>query len=171
MSAKPPSTKAIEDRIRGAGLRCTRARVAVLGQLLRATGPLTHAEMADELADEGYDRATIYRNLTELTEAQLATRVDLGDHVWRFELKRHHAEGGLGEDHPHCVCTSCGEVSCLDDDDGIRDHPGDYFDRLLAACLPAARTGPVGGAIAEVLDAREAVQTAIAWLERTFSAP
>jgi len=115
MSAKPPSTKSIEDRIRGVGLRCTRARVAVLGQLLRATGPLTHAEVVDELADEGYDRATIYRNLTELTEAQLATRVDLGDHFWRFELKRHHAEGGLGEDHPHFVCTSCGEVSCLDD--------------------------------------------------------
>ena len=115
MSDQPLSTKAIEDRIRGAGLRCTRARVAVLGQLLRATGPITHAEMADELADEGYDRATIYRNLTELTEAQLATRVDLGDHVWRFELKRHQAEGGLGEDHPHFVCTDCGEVSCLDD--------------------------------------------------------
>ena len=115
MPAKSSSTKAIEDRIRGAGLRCTRARVAVLGQLLQATGPLTHAEMADALADEGYDRATIYRNLTELTEAQLATRVDLGDHVWRFELKRHHAEGGLGEDHPHFVCTTCGEVSCLDD--------------------------------------------------------
>ncbi len=115
MSARSPSTQAIEDRIRGAGLRCTRARVAVLGQLLRASGPLTHAEMADELAGEGYDRATIYRNLTELTEAQLATRVDLGDHVWRFELKRHHAGGGLGEDHPHFVCTSCGEISCLDD--------------------------------------------------------
>jgi len=115
MADKPLSIKAIEDRIRGAGLRCTRARVAVLGRLVRASGPLTHAEMADELADEGFDRATIYRNLTELTEAGLATRVDLGDHVWRFELKRHHAEGGLGAEHPHFVCTSCGEISCLDD--------------------------------------------------------
>ena len=107
---------AVKACIRQAGLRCTPARVAVMQHLDRAHGPRTHAEVAESLADHGFDRATIYRNLIELTEAKLVNRVELGDHVWRFERKRP-ADGGAGhaEDHPHFVCTTCGEVSCLDD--------------------------------------------------------
>jgi Fe2+ or Zn2+ uptake regulation protein len=83
--------------------------------MLGASGPATHAEVSEALSDRGFDRATIYRNLTELTEAKLLTRVDLGDHVWRFDARRQHDGHAGGEDHPHFVCTSCGEVSCLDD--------------------------------------------------------
>jgi Fur family ferric uptake transcriptional regulator len=114
-STDPESIDAVKSLVRGAGLRCTAARLAVMQHMLGATGPATHAEVSESLADRGFDRATIYRNLTELTEAKLLTRVDLGDHVWRFDAKRHHDGHGSGEDHPHFVCTSCGEVSCLDD--------------------------------------------------------
>lgn len=108
--------EAVQARIRGAGLRCTAARIAVLRYLISATGPLTHAEVSEAVGPvKGFDRATIYRNLTELTEAGLVSRVELGDHVWRFELKRAGRPHAKGEDHPHFLCTSCGEVSCLDD--------------------------------------------------------
>lgn len=100
--------------LREAGLRCTAARLAVLDHLMTATGPKTHAEVAESLSDRGFDQATIYRNLTELTESKIVSRVELGDHVWRFEIRRAHAHAE-GEDHPHFLCTSCGEVSCLDD--------------------------------------------------------
>jgi Fur family transcriptional regulator, ferric uptake regulator len=109
------SIDVLKSLIRGAGLRCTTARLAVLEHMLTATGPQTHAEVSATLDHRGFDRATIYRNLTELTEAKLVTRVDLGDHVWRFEAKRHGGGDGHGGDHPHFVCTSCGEVSCLED--------------------------------------------------------
>jgi Fur family transcriptional regulator, ferric uptake regulator len=118
--------QAVQARIRGAGLRCTAARVAVLQYLTSATGPLTHAEVSEAVGpSKGFDRATIYRNLTELTEAGLVSRVELGDHVWRFELKRPGHAHTKGEDHPHFLCTSCGEVSCLDDVDvAITPKPG-----------------------------------------------
>jgi Fur family ferric uptake transcriptional regulator len=80
-----------------------------------AAGPRTHAEVSEALANLGFDRATIYRNLTELTEKKLVSRVELGDHVWRFEIKRTGGHGAVGEDHPHFLCTTCGEISCLDD--------------------------------------------------------
>ena len=113
-SPDSPALDAVRARLRQAGLRCTSARLAVMQHLIAARGPETHAQVSDALAHTGFDRATIYRNLTELTEARLAARVELGDHVWRFEAKR--AGGGhKGDDHPHFVCTTCGEVSCLDD--------------------------------------------------------
>lgn len=124
---EPGSIDAIKSLVRGAGLRCTTARLAVLQHMLTAPGPETHAEVSAALDHRGFDRATIYRNLTELTEAKLVTRVDLGDHVWRFEAKRHGGGDGHGHggDHPHFVCTSCGEVSCLDDVNvAITQRPG-----------------------------------------------
>jgi Fe2+ or Zn2+ uptake regulation protein len=78
----------IRERVRAAGLRVTAPRVAVIQQLQTAQAPITHAELATALASQGWDRATIYRNLTDLTEAKLLQRTDVGDHVWRFELYR-----------------------------------------------------------------------------------
>jgi len=100
-------------RLRQAGLRATGARVAVLQVLERATAPMSHAEVHDR-AQDGYDRATIYRNLMDLTEAGLLSRSDVGDHVWRFELR---GEGAAHKSmHAHFVCTDCGDVSCLPDE-------------------------------------------------------
>lgn len=138
---------AVQARIRGAGLRCTAARVAVLEYLISASGPLSHAEVSDAVGHKGFDRATIYRNLTELTEAGLVSRVELGDHVWRFELKRGGHGHAKGEDHPHFLCTSCGEVSCLDDVDvAITPKPGRE--------RPAAKTKPSRGKAAKTTPSR-----------------
>lgn len=105
----PPLDK-LKSTLRGVGLRSTAPRIAVLKRLMGATTPVSHGELVDTLADEGMDRTTVYRNLVDLTEAGLVQRTDLGDHVWRFELKRG------GEDtikHPHFTCTDCGTVACL----------------------------------------------------------
>lgn len=75
-------------RLRGAGLRGTAPRIAVLRFLERATAPLSHGDIYQELAVRGFDRATIYRNLINLADAGLVSRTDLGDHIWRFELRR-----------------------------------------------------------------------------------
>lgn len=108
------SAEEIRGRVRAAGLRVTAPRVAVIQQLQAAQAPVTHAELATALASQGWDRATIYRNLTDLTEAKLLQRTDVGDHVWRFELAREQAEGAHADErHPHFVCGDCGEVQCL----------------------------------------------------------
>lgn len=103
--------EALRARIQKFGLRCTAVRLAVVGELHDAGSPLSHAEIARALAPLDLDRATVYRSLMELSESGLVSRLDLGDHVWRFELR----ENGHGEaaEHPHFLCTECGEVSCL----------------------------------------------------------
>lgn len=103
------SVDELKAALRAHGLRATGARVAVLELLLAATRPLSHSEVNDGLAARGFDRATLYRNLSDLVEVGLAKRSDHGDHVWRFELaseKRH-------QEHPHLLCTECGTVACL----------------------------------------------------------
>ena len=108
-------TEAYHDTVRAAGLRATRPRVAVFRYLTESRAPLSHGEVAGALADTGIDRATIYRNLTDLVEAGVIHRIDLGDHVWRFVVP------GKGQtlsnaDHPHFICSSCGMVECLPED-------------------------------------------------------
>jgi Fur family ferric uptake transcriptional regulator len=102
----------LRDAIRATGLRATASRIAVLRELRRARRPLSHAEIVETLESETWDRATLYRNLTDLVGAGLARKVELGDRVWRFDG----SSGVAVHDaslHPHFVCTVCGSVSCL----------------------------------------------------------
>jgi len=101
----------IQELLRRAGLRATSSRVAVIKRLRAADRPVTHGDLAHAMVPQGYDRASIFRNLTDLTAAGLVSRADLGDHVWRFSIGEdttHHAR------HPHFVCIDCGGVQCLD---------------------------------------------------------
>ncbi len=99
--------------IRSTGLRSTGPRVAVLQWIQQADTPISHAEIADALEPAGLDRATLYRNLIDLTDVGLLSRTDHGDHVWRFELRDN--ERGQTEKHPHFTCLDCGDVECLSD--------------------------------------------------------
>src|SRR6059058_212556 len=101
------------DAIRGARLRSTTSRVAVLQHVAAAGKPVSHADVADSLVPQGYDKSTLYRCLVELAEAGLLARLDAGDHAWRFE--RRGGNGGHVGDHPHFVCVDCGEITCLPD--------------------------------------------------------
>ena len=97
--------------LRGAGLRSTPARISVLIALQKGSKPQTHAELSDRLVPLGFDKATVFRNLTDLTDADLVSRTELGDHVWRFEIRDPSHDRSS---HPHFVCVDCGVVSCME---------------------------------------------------------
>ncbi len=107
-------TAGLRTRLRAAGLRATGARIGVLSALEGFDRPASHSEVCDKLEDGGIDRATVYRNLTDLTEVGLVRRTDHGDHLWRFELVGHDRHP-TPDPHPHFVCTECGAVECLPD--------------------------------------------------------
>lgn len=109
---KTYSPEDIRAMIRTAGLRCTTSRSVVLERLIEANAPLSHADLSEVLVPQGFDQATVYRNLTDLTEVGLLNRLDLGDHIWRFEFRGDHHHDN---EHPHFMCTDCGTISCLAD--------------------------------------------------------
>ncbi|MEM9367680.1 MAG: transcriptional repressor [Planctomycetota bacterium] len=112
MNTSSNQTLDLREDIRAAGLRATPARVSALRFVREASSPVTHADVANRLADDGVDKATAFRNLNDLADAGLLRRAELGDHVYRFEEIRPGEEGS--RTHPHFVCSDCGAVSCLD---------------------------------------------------------
>jgi Fur family transcriptional regulator, ferric uptake regulator len=99
--------------LRETGLRGTAARIAVLQCLAAKGSPLSHAEVAESLNMFGFDQSTIFRVLQELSDADIVSRLDLGDQIRRFELR---IEAGSDQfEHPHFMCVDCGKLSCLSD--------------------------------------------------------
>ncbi|MEO8704491.1 MAG: transcriptional repressor [Kofleriaceae bacterium] len=74
----------LSELVRRRNLRATPARLAVLGVLRGANRPLAHHEVVERLRPLGRDRATIYRNLNQLTDARLLRRVTTPDRISRF---------------------------------------------------------------------------------------
>lgn len=109
-SSSPMTGEEARRLLQEGGLRRTASRVAVLRLLAASSSPLTHAEVAEKLESTGFGAPTIFRCLSDLTEAGLIVRVDLGDHVWRFGFQGGHREAS---DHPHFLCVDCGAATCL----------------------------------------------------------
>ena len=113
MNRKMNSQEWAREKIRSAGLRATPARIATLKVLHGSGSPLTHAEVSDKLENLQIDKATIFRNLTDLVARNVIRRSALGDNVWRFEIIKESAHEP--DSHPHFICIDCGSVSCMED--------------------------------------------------------
>ncbi|QDU04417.1 Transcriptional regulator PerR [Gimesia chilikensis] len=102
----------IRELLREYGVRATPARITVMQELRAANSPLSHSDLAEKLVPLGFDRATVFRNLNDLADAELISRAELGDHVWRFEA--FDPDRPAGEKHPHFVCEACGNITCME---------------------------------------------------------
>jgi Fur family ferric uptake transcriptional regulator len=113
MTASPPPTTAEE--LRGAGLRVTAARVALL-ETVRAGDHLGVEAIASGVRDRvGHiSLQAVYEALHALTAAGLVRRIEPAGHPARFE-------GRVGDNHHHIVCRSCGAVA--DVDGAVGDAP------------------------------------------------
>ena len=111
-NADAPGRDRLLAEIRGAGLRATASRVAVLEVLHSEHRPMSHSEIVAALSAHTWDRSTLYRNLMDLSEAGLLRRSELGDRTWRFEVSCDH---GHADHTAHFLCSECGDITCLPD--------------------------------------------------------
>lgn len=109
----------LKDLLRGANLRVTGVRLAILRSLRDSPVALEATEVAAALHEAGgdADRVTVYRTLNSLVDAGIAHRIDPGDRIFRFSLTDHGRCSGEHHEHehPHMVCDSCGAVECIMD--------------------------------------------------------
>ena len=92
-------------------MRVTTVRMAVLTVLHEFQGPMTHEQVMGALPDGTYDKASVWRLLSDLADKNILRRMDLGDRVWRYELLD--ACRSIDASHAHFLCSQCGEVACL----------------------------------------------------------
>jgi Fe2+ or Zn2+ uptake regulation protein len=102
------STSGFQQLLRGAALRVTRPRVAVL----RAVYAHPHADtesliraVRQELPEVSHQ--AVYDSLHALTAARLVRRIQPSGSVARYESR-------VGDNHHHVVCRSCGVVADAD---------------------------------------------------------
>ncbi|MFI5562304.1 Fur family transcriptional regulator [Amycolatopsis japonica] len=103
-----PTTPEFERMLRGASLRVTRPRVAVL----TAVRDHPHADtdsiigaVRTELGEVSHQ--AIYDVLRALTAAGLVRRIQPSGSVARYESR-------VGDNHHHVVCRSCGAIADVD---------------------------------------------------------
>jgi Fe2+ or Zn2+ uptake regulation protein len=103
-----PATTELERMLRGASLRVTRPRIAVLA----AVHDHPHADttsiiglVREDLGEVSLQ--AVYDVLRALTAAGLVRRIQPPDSVARYESR-------VGDNHHHLVCRSCGAIADVD---------------------------------------------------------
>jgi len=102
------ATGDLEELLRGASLRVTRPRVAVLA----AVHEHPHADTASIIGAVRTDlgevsNQAVYDVLHALTDAGLVRRIDPPGLVARYESR-------VGDNHHHVVCRTCGAIADVD---------------------------------------------------------
>ncbi|MDW5327484.1 Fur family transcriptional regulator [Plantactinospora sp. KLBMP9567] len=94
--------------LRGAALRVTRPRVAVLNTVYAHPHADTDSIIAAVRADlPDVSHQAVYDSLHALTGAGLIRRIQPAGSVARYESR-------VGDNHHHAVCRSCGRISDVD---------------------------------------------------------
>src|SRR3984957_6792418 len=103
-----PPTSELERMLRGASLRVTRPRVAVLAAVHEHPHADTNSIIGLVRSDLGaVSQQAVYDVLRALTAARLVRRIHPPDSVARYESR-------VADNHHHVVCRSCGAVADVD---------------------------------------------------------
>ena len=103
-----PTQTDVEQLLRGAALRVTRPRVAVL-TAVRAHPHADTDSIISAVRDDVGDVSTqaVYDVLRALTSAGLVRRIEPSGSVARYESR-------VGDNHHHVICRSCGLIADVD---------------------------------------------------------
>ena len=124
--------------LRGAGLRVTQPRLAVLDALARHPHADTDVIIAAARETRPVSHQAVYDVLHTLADLGLVRRIQPAGSVARYELR-------VGDNHHHVVCRSCGDVVDIDCATGSApclDPSEPTSTRLVSCCTrPRSPTG------------------------------
>lgn len=104
----PACLEEAQNRIRAAGMRVTRPRVALVEALLRQAGPVSIERLHQEVGMEACDLVTIYRCLAAFENLGLVRRTYLHNGTCLYEQTLGSAR------RYHIICKSCGNTDPVD---------------------------------------------------------
>jgi len=157
--------------LRPAGGRRSSKRDRILSVFLRQKGHVSADDLFDQVRREeaGIGRATVYRTLQWMVDADIARKVDFGEGRSRFEPAYRHPR------HFHLICTTCHTSSeflssdvesLMEEIAGARKFAAAQSVVQIYGTCEQCRTGtktlPIDGATTELVFARDALRMAIA---------
>ena len=157
--------------LRPAGGKRSGKRDRILSIFLRQQGHLSADDLFDLVRREepGIGRATVYRTLQWMVDADIARKVDFGEGRSRFEASYRHPR------HFHLICTECHRSSefLSSDVESLMEEIASArrFSATRAVvqiygtcddCRTGRKTPPIDGATTELVFARDALRMAIA---------
>jgi Fur family transcriptional regulator, ferric uptake regulator len=157
--------------LRPAGGKRSGKRDRILDIFLKQEGHLSADDLFDVVrrAEPGIGRATVYRTLQWMVDANIARKVDFGEGRSRYEASYRHPR------HFHLICTQCHRSSefLSSDVEGLMEEiasaRGFSATRSVVQvygvceeCRTGKKTAPIDGATTELVFARDALRMAIA---------
>jgi Fur family transcriptional regulator, ferric uptake regulator len=154
-----------------AGGKRSSKRDQVVQVFLRQEGHVSADDLFDQVRSEqaGIGRATVYRTLQWMVDAEIARKVDFGEGRSRFEPAYRHPR------HFHLICTTCHTSSeflssdvesLMEEIAGARNFAAAQSVVQIYGTCEQCRTGtktlPIDGATTELVFARDALRMAIA---------
>jgi Fe2+ or Zn2+ uptake regulation protein len=107
-TAGVPTTTDLEDVLRGAALRVTRPRLAVLSAVYAHPHADTEQIIGVVREDHGdVSTQAVYDVLRALTAAGIVRRIEPAGSVARYESR-------VADNHHHVVCRTCGSIADVD---------------------------------------------------------
>jgi Fur family ferric uptake transcriptional regulator len=157
--------------LRPAGGKRSSKRERILDIFLQQKGHLSADDLFDFVrrAEPGIGRATVYRTLQWMVDANIARKVDFGEGRSRYEPSYRHPR------HFHLVCNQCHRSS-----EFLSSDVESLMEEIAAArgfattrsvlqifgtceeCLTGRKAQPIDGATTELVFARDALRMAIA---------
>ncbi len=157
--------------LRPAGGKRSGKRDRILDIFLKQEGHLSADDLFDVVrrAEPGIGRATVYRTLQWMVDANIARKVDFGEGRSRYEASYRHPR------HFHLICTQCHRSSefLSSDVEGLMEEIASargfsatrsvvQIYGICEECRTGKKTAPIDGATTERVFARDALRMAIA---------
>jgi Fur family transcriptional regulator, ferric uptake regulator len=98
----------LQGQLRDHGFRITEGRIKLLKLLYTAREPLSIQAVSGLWKGKQLNQTTLYRTLTDLTEAGIVRRVDLNTGTAHFEYTPDRPH------HHHIICSDCGTIENID---------------------------------------------------------
>jgi len=95
-------------RLKSAGLRITKPRIAIIEALIRRNRPVSIEQLHQDLADDACDLVTVYRCLAVFEQLGLVRRCFFHNGTSLYEIGIDDAQ------HYHIVCRECGKVERIE---------------------------------------------------------
>ncbi|MCM1320292.1 MAG: transcriptional repressor [Muribaculaceae bacterium] len=103
----------IEEILESRGVKPTPNRILVLRELLKASTPMSLADIEQAL-DYSVDKASIFRVLELFADKDVVHTIEDGSRSIKYEICHSQGQHSITDQHAHFYCERCHRTYCLE---------------------------------------------------------